>query len=415
MTSLSLSLVLAAGALAPPPAWTDSAPTSGAERVALVEYEELLADYEAALVEYEERFFVPGVEHPAKSFMARFDELGRSGDRRATLWCIDHLRQAGLRTSERRERAGELLSALFDGETPAELLPASLQLIEVHYRSLELELVREWCGELEGHADAEVRAGALCALAAAVSEGGRTRRDAQVEEASALWMRALVDERGTAASQRAAEALVEPIVKAFRRAQRDFERGRSEVEPTAEYTARMAELAELGAGPARLWLLVNSIAPAGDASAVQAAGRALIDAHRGEGVIADLAAELPGLAAAVDVLSAAELAEHLLAGEESGSVRAAGLLAYAELLASHGDEAQAEQAIALLEERAELLGSSSGRGAPEPEPSQRVFQWRHLQVGREAPDFLTEDVDGTEFRLSDYRGKVVLLDFWGFW
>ena len=37
---------------------------------------------------------------------------------------------------------------------------ASLQLIEVHYRSLELELVRKWCGELEGHADAEVRAGA---------------------------------------------------------------------------------------------------------------------------------------------------------------------------------------------------------------------------------------------------------------
>ena len=132
-------------------------------------------------------------------------------------------------------------------------------------------------------------------------------------------------------------------------------------------------------------------------------------------MIADLAAELPGLAAEVDVLSAADLAEHLLAGEESESVRAAGLLAYAELLASHGDEAQAEQAIALLEERAELLGPSSGRGAPEPEPSQRVFQWRHLQVGREAPDFLTEDVDGTEFRLSDYRGKVVLLDFWGFW
>jgi len=37
------------------------------------------------------------------------------------------------------------------------------------------------------------------------------------------------------------------------------------------------------------------------------------------------------------------------------------------------------------------------------------------QVGRVAPDFTTADVDGNAFRLSDYRGKVVVLDFWGFW
>ena len=38
-----------------------------------------------------------------------------------------------------------------------------------------------------------------------------------------------------------------------------------------------------------------------------------------------------------------------------------------------------------------------------------------IKVGRIAPDFETEDVDGTPFKLSDYRGKVVVLDFWGFW
>jgi AhpC/TSA family len=40
---------------------------------------------------------------------------------------------------------------------------------------------------------------------------------------------------------------------------------------------------------------------------------------------------------------------------------------------------------------------------------------RNLRVGREAPDIKGPDLDGKEFKLSDYRGKVVLLDFWGNW
>jgi cytochrome oxidase Cu insertion factor (SCO1/SenC/PrrC family) len=37
------------------------------------------------------------------------------------------------------------------------------------------------------------------------------------------------------------------------------------------------------------------------------------------------------------------------------------------------------------------------------------------KVGDEAKDISGEDVDGKAFKLSDYRGKVVVLDFWGFW
>lgn len=38
-----------------------------------------------------------------------------------------------------------------------------------------------------------------------------------------------------------------------------------------------------------------------------------------------------------------------------------------------------------------------------------------LQIGMVAPDIEGEDMDGVPFKLSDYRGKVVVLDFWGFW
>lgn len=43
------------------------------------------------------------------------------------------------------------------------------------------------------------------------------------------------------------------------------------------------------------------------------------------------------------------------------------------------------------------------------------FEREHLQIGKTAPDFEATDQDGKKFRLSDYRGKVVVIDFWGFW
>jgi hypothetical protein len=36
-------------------------------------------------------------------------------------------------------------------------------------------------------------------------------------------------------------------------------------------------------------------------------------------------------------------------------------------------------------------------------------------VGQQAPEIEGEDIDGVRFKLSDYRGQVVVLDFWGHW
>ena len=55
-----------------------------------------------------------------------------------------------------------------------------------------------------------------------------------------------------------------------------------------------------------------------------------------------------------------------------------------------------------------LLASSSAQA-----------QGRHLPtdlaIGKVAPEISGVDVDGSKFKLSDYRGKVVVLDFWGDW
>ncbi len=44
-----------------------------------------------------------------------------------------------------------------------------------------------------------------------------------------------------------------------------------------------------------------------------------------------------------------------------------------------------------------------------------LFEMRNLAIGKPAPDVEGEDIDGKKFKLSEYRGKVVVIDFWGHW
>lgn len=44
-----------------------------------------------------------------------------------------------------------------------------------------------------------------------------------------------------------------------------------------------------------------------------------------------------------------------------------------------------------------------------------LFAIRYLSVGKTVPEIEGTDLDGEAFKLSDYRGKVVVLDFWGDW
>jgi hypothetical protein len=45
----------------------------------------------------------------------------------------------------------------------------------------------------------------------------------------------------------------------------------------------------------------------------------------------------------------------------------------------------------------------------------QLFEMHNLAIGKVAPEIEGQDLDGKKFKLSDYRGKVVVLDFWGDW
>jgi hypothetical protein len=103
-------------------------------------------------------------------------------------------------------------------------------------------------------------------------------------------------------------------------------------------------------------------------------------------------------------------------------------IAKSALAQSLGDERAAEvlklgakaleaQYVALLERIAkDYADVRDARNRPlGPRAEGAVFELQNRQIGMLAPDIEAEDIDGTTFKLSDYRGKVVVLDFWGHW
>ena len=79
----------------------------------------------------------------------------------------------------------------------------------------------------------------------------------------------------------------------------------------------------------------------------------------------------------------------------------------------HNNSAEAEKRFEqVIESYADL---TSYRGTLGEAAKAQLFEARNLVVGKVAPDIEGEDVEGHKFKLSDYRGKVVVLDFWGDW
>jgi hypothetical protein len=58
---------------------------------------------------------------------------------------------------------------------------------------------------------------------------------------------------------------------------------------------------------------------------------------------------------------------------------------------------------------------NSGRGTLGKLASSELNEIRNLGMGKPCPDISGEDIDGKKFKLSDYKGKVVVVDFWGDW
>lgn len=81
------------------------------------------------------------------------------------------------------------------------------------------------------------------------------------------------------------------------------------------------------------------------------------------------------------------------------------------VLCDSRDEARRAEGLAMLRSLAqEYEGDAIGQRADD-----EVFRRVHLASGAVAPDFEGRTIDGAPLALSGQRGKVVVLDFFGFW
>lgn len=139
---------------------------------------------------------------------------------------------------------------------------------------------------------------------------------------------------------------------------------------------------------------------------------ALVTAHVDSDKLVELGGMLPFLDRILDA-EKAKVALDRLAKSKSPVVRGfvlftqhKGTIESADVASAEYGKAKAElQAIAKLAAHAELTQQIDDA----------IGTREKFGIGVMAPDIVGEDLDGVAFKLSDYQGKVVFLDFWGDW
>lgn len=145
-------------------------------------------------------------------------------------------------------------------------------------------------------------------------------------------------------------------------------------------------------------------------TAVRQAVETLARDHARSHAIADVVPAL-GLALRLARKPTMALLDEVAANHASTETRAQALLVRGEARVQANDDAERQAGAQDLRRVAELSKDEDLLAAAK----DALFEFEHLQVGCTAPEIEGVDTDGAPMKLSDYRGKVILLDFWGFW
>jgi hypothetical protein len=181
----------------------------------------------------------------------------------------------------------------------------------------------------------------------------------------------------------------------------------------AAFGKRALEAAAAASGEDAMAILSWAATRLGDPRTAEEAAAWILRDHLKSPRLADFVEGAGALGRLLGADRSSEMLAAIVAGTDQPMAKAWALYWQAMSLSRNRDatEEQKAQATGLLAE-AEALAGDSLLGDRIRAPR---FEKERLQIGMAAPDIEGEDVDGVRFKLSDYLGKVVVLDFWGFW
>lgn len=213
------------------------------------------------------------------------------------------------------------------------------------------------------------------------------------------------------------------IYKKLRAAESDeeqtklFEELRALIKQAVADARAVAESAAGTETAAEAWAFVlQNGGQSGNLEVVGKAFDALVGTHIASPVWKDLAGMLPYMA---DQGVGAERFERgartLMEKSPFKGVQAAAMFALGKVLLDAPEQAKQDEGLALLRRVLKDFAGVKEAADAYAEAEGTLFWRENLQVGMQVPDFEASDENGVKFKLSEYKGKVVLIDFWGFW
>jgi hypothetical protein len=218
-----------------------------------------------------------------------------------------------------------------------------------------------------------------------------------------------------ASYQKAETAFFAPLEKAKTDAERERVQLDFKKHPARTFLPKFQELAKRAkgseaGGQALLWIIQNA-QMAEQPAAWGAALQSLLDDYM-DAPVMTRAAGLLQYGGEVDVDRALQALRTVAEKSTRRETRPAALFSLASLLMQSSPSAPQRTEVRQIFDRLKRDYGDTRYGKM---ADGYLFELAHLQVGMTAPDFEAADQDGKPFHLSDYRGQVVVLDFWGFW
>lgn len=378
-------------------------------------------------------------EHPSLRFADRALELLESEPwPDGEVWVLAQLDRLLWRPQRKRELRAELTLRLLERELTAippnqvePLSPAVARRLELGLLELARATFEVPWSEGNGRANEAlkkceepgVKGAALWALGQYATEANTSSEEDSWVEGDRFLTQVVEDYGATRAAELAAPVLCDLM---SRRYEAEYDRWWTDLEdteaapdpelhPALEWWPRFEGLADRGVGVALWWLIRNADAHTETDEQRRELRVTLfqrvVESHANALWLVEAIPEVDTMVDEESVATVLQLGRRLLDLSTHPEVRAAAMFEMAGLASR--DETDDERVGLALQLLGQLVAEQP-RHQLSRAAAARIYELENLRIGSLAPEVVISEQEGGPLRLSDYRGRVTLVVFWGY-